>query len=39
VKTGSDLTTDSEINDLTLQMEFIFSENAIVPIIIDFHVL
>ena len=34
-----DLTTDSEINDLTLIMEFLFSDNAVKAYIVDIHVL
>ena len=34
-----DLTTDSEINDLTLSMEFLFFDNAVKAYIVDIHVL
>lgn len=34
-----DLTTDSELNDLTLIMEFLFSDNGIKANIVDIHVL
>ncbi|WP_051589049.1 hypothetical protein [Ruminococcus sp. NK3A76] len=34
-----DLTTDSKLNDLTLIMEFLFSDNGIKANIVDIHVL
>ena len=34
-----DLTTDSEINDLTLIMEFLFADNGVKAYIVDIHVL
>ena len=34
-----DLTTDSEINDLTLIMEFLFTDNGVKANIVDIHVL
>jgi hypothetical protein len=34
-----DLTTDSEINDLTLIMEFLFIDNGVKANIVDIHVL
>lgn len=34
-----DLTTNGEINDLTLIMEFIFSDNGVKAYIVDIHVL
>ena len=34
-----DLTTDSEINDLTLIMEFLFADSGVKAYIVDIHVL
>lgn len=34
-----DLTTDGEINDFTLQMEFLFTDNGINAYILDVHIL
>ena len=34
-----DLTTDGEINDLTLIMEFLFHDNGVKAYIVDIHVL
>lgn len=35
-----DLTTDGELNDLTLQMEFLFTDaNTMNPIFLDVHVM
>ena len=34
-----DLTTDSELNDLTLIMEFLFDDNGVRANIVDIHVL
>ncbi|MBD5159820.1 MAG: hypothetical protein HDT23_06225 [Ruminococcus sp.] len=37
--TDYDLTTDSEINDFTLQMEFLFTDKGIKAYILDVHIL
>lgn len=34
-----DLTTNSELNDLTLQMSFLFKNNEIKPSLLDIHIM